>query len=176
MVPGFDLFLADTLGRQNGRAGWVWGAWRRRQVIVKRLDRVLERRVVEEPGEVLGVTLRELDGQARDHAADRTRAANVRRPTGRLHVGRGRSETDDVDVREYGLAHDLGRPRWRGGANREHRNAGGRDDGDVVTEGDVAGHTLQLARRDGHGDVAAGQRQVGRSRTSRHEAAVLGKH
>src|SRR5450759_1724544 len=140
MVPGFDLFLADALSRQNGRAGGVCSDWRR-AVVVERLDRVLKRRVVEEPGEVLGVTLRQLDGQARDHTAGRARGPTYAcRATGRLHVRRGRSETDDVDVRENGLAHDLGRPGR--GAGREHAGAGGRDDGDVVNQRDVAGHAL----------------------------------
>src|SRR5450759_2512157 len=99
MVPGFNLFLADALGRLNRRAGGVGGGWRS-QVVVKRFDGVLELRVVEEPREVLSIALGQLDGQARRHAADRSRACDRRGTSGGLDVGGGRTETDHVHVGE----------------------------------------------------------------------------
>src|ERR1700687_994303 len=104
MVPGFDLFLANALGRENSRAGGVWGAWRLGQIVVERFDRVLERGVVEEPREVLRVALRHFDGEAGNHTAGRACGRTHRRAAGRLDVRRGRSETDDVDVGEERLA------------------------------------------------------------------------
>src|ERR1700730_772358 len=110
MVPGFDLFLANALRRQHSRTGRVRSAGRLLQVIVERLHRVLQLRVVEEPGEELGVTLRELDGEAGCEAGGGALAATRRGSGGRLHVGAGRAEADDMDVGEHSLAPALGRP------------------------------------------------------------------
>src|ERR1700738_1205613 len=102
MVPGFDLFLADTLRRLNGRTGGVCSGWCR-QVVVERFDRVLELRVVEEPREVFGVTLRQFDGQARGHATDLAGACAGRRAVGRLDTRSRRTESDHANVGEDGL-------------------------------------------------------------------------
>src|SRR5258708_32786958 len=107
MVPGFDLFLADALGRLDGRAGGVGSCWRR-QVVVERLDRVFQLSVIEEPGEVLGVALRQFDGQARRHAADRACATHTRGASGGLDARGRRTKADHPNVGEDGLADDLG--------------------------------------------------------------------
>src|SRR5260221_317597 len=92
-----------------------------------------------------------------------------------LYVRRGRTETDHPHVGEDGLADDLGRPGGRGRAGVEHGEARGGDDGEVIAQGDVAGHSLLLTGRNRHGHVAAGQRKVCRSSARRHKAEVLGQ-
>src|ERR1700692_1544734 len=110
MVPGFDLFLADTLRRLNGRAGGVCSGWRR-QGVVERFDRILELRVVEEPREVLRVTLRQLNGQARGHTTNRGATSDGCRAAGRLDIRHRRTTTDDADVGEDRFGDDLGLSR-----------------------------------------------------------------
>src|SRR4029077_6335895 len=138
--------------------------------------RVLELRVVEEPGEVLGVTLRQLDGEARGKTAYRARTSAARGAAGGLDVRGGRTEADHADVGEDGLADDFGRPGRGRRARVEHGDARRRNDREVVTERDVARHALLLAGRDRHGHVAAGQREVGGSSAGRYKADVLGEH
>ena len=61
-------------------------------------------------------------------------------------------------------------------ARLEQRDVGRGDHRDVVAQGDVARHALLLTRRNSQRDVAARQREVGRSRACGHEAEILGQH
>src|SRR5713101_2495487 len=107
MVPGINLLLAHALSRQYGRARRVRSAGWLLQIVVEGLQRVAHRCVVEEPDEELRIALRELDRQAGgDTAGGPLGAAGLHSPAGRLHVGGGRTEPDDMDVGEHSLGHD----------------------------------------------------------------------
>ena len=86
-----------------------------------------------------------------------------------------RADANDPYVPEHGLGHSLRRPLLLA-ARLEQRDVGGGDHRDVIAQGDVARHALLLTRRNSQRDVAARQREVGRSRACGHEAEILGQH
>src|SRR3989442_4778320 len=135
-VGGLDGLEGHALSRAD-----VWTLRIRRvlarRVVVVRLERVLERRVGQEPRDDLRLALGDDDGEA-----------------GRARPG-GRCLRPDLDHMELG-EDGLGRHLARGGDGRDHR--------DVVTGLDVVGHTLLLAGRDGQCDVAGRNCQVLRLR------------
>src|SRR5207245_3914147 len=160
MVPGIYLFLAHALSRQDGRACGVWRGWGLLQVVVERFQGVSHLRVAEEPREELGVALGELDGEARSDACAWSGAARSGSSAGgRLYVSAGGAEPDDVYIREDCLAYDLRRTDLRP-TSRNDAKAGRGDHGYVVADSDVTGDALLLTGGDGHGHVAAGERQI----------------
>src|SRR6266851_3626567 len=132
---------AGALGGENRPARRV-GLGRGGAVVVVRLELVLERRVVDQPEHVLGVARRHQDGQAGAHLR------------GGLPAGRG-SDAQDHEVSEHS-AHGQHRR-----ARSEHLRVEAREDRDAVAHLHVAGDTGLLRCRDGDGDIALWDRQVG---------------
>src|SRR5258708_7267288 len=128
-VGRLDHLERHSLGCRNGGACRVW-ALGARKVVVKRLEDILQRRVIEEPCDHLGLALGHDDCEA-----GRVRGVTTRE--------RGGSHPDHVQVGKDGL----GRHLARGGDRSDHR--------DVVLRLDVVGDTLLLARWDGHPPLTA---------------------
>src|ERR1700674_3378576 len=133
----------------------------RGSIVLRRLNRVLELHVVDEPREVLGLALGELDRQAGGEATvGPCHPTDGRGSAGRLHVWNGGPQGDDPNFCEQRLADNSRRTRRLNATRREEGDRAGGDHGDVVAERDVSSHTLLLTGRDCNRDVTLRQRQV----------------
>src|SRR2546428_8556666 len=123
----------DPLGRIDAGTGGVLGLVGGLQVVVERLERILQSGVRQEPGDDLGLAL----------GYDHRQAC-----CGPDGACRARADLGYVQVGEDRLGCDLG--------IRRH----GSDHGDVIAWLDVVRDPLLLARGDGQSDVAGRDRQV----------------
>src|SRR5436305_11993926 len=97
-----DVVCGHATRRQNVLAARV-RTGRRLQVVVQRLEGGLELRVLQEPDEVLGVTLGHLEREARADTADSARIGRRPGAVGRRRRDDRRADADDALVCEHRL-------------------------------------------------------------------------